>query len=919
MRRLILVALLGILTTTGVADARGLRAPSLQSPRNGVSVQALPTFEWAAVTKATAYQFQLAADPHFGAIVQSGFGKGSIETSNTAATLEKAVPDGTYYWRVRSIAGKSSGPWSPPRKLVKAWTSPPQPLGPNGTTVSWPAQPLVFSWGSVPYAVKYQLTVATDPSLANQVIGTAQSPIITQGTVLSPSAPLRAGTYFWAVTPLDAQGHKGTPSQVASFTYAWPTTTTTTASYLNAEQLLEDDPQFSWSPIAGAARYEVEVNSAEGFPPGSKWCCAGTTIGTSIDPMRPLANNRYYWRVRAIDPKGNPGVWNYGAPFRKTFDGSSPSIKNLVVRDAEGRVLSKYHETGPQIVPTTDTPIVTWDPVPGASRYEVQLGPYSSELGCDWSLVRFAQYSYLHAETSATAWTPLGASKGFSIGPGGWPAPQEYIPYSLPALGHEYCVRVLARADEDVQNKQVVSTWTYLNPVPNQPAFAYADPPATKPPEGPLETSASDYLFPSALAAKHAIGVPCESQPCPRTPLFTWRRVAGAQGYFVVIAYDENFTEVADIGFTNVPAYAPHLANREPLADETTSYYWAVIPTAHTDGTEFSGDPGSGQDSPQTFNKSSIPPAPLAPASGAVVSNQPTFAWTPAENARSYRLQVAQDPSFGNPLEDVTTDATAYTSTSTYPADTVLYWRVRANDSIGQGLNWSPVRTFVRTLPAPVPSPNNATGGEAIPVLDWSTVPGAIGYDLHIEEVSGQPANFSFPAAAATLIEWYGVGVWRWQVRAEYPAAGPGLTTPSGYSAPQLFVRTLNAPKGAVGVKSGRRLVISWNPDPAAKQYQVDLSTTDGFTSTIDSHRIDNTSWAPALNLALAQNRGALFWRVAAVDGAGNVGTFVAGGFGRPRAACVSSRGAQKGKRGHGPVKRVATCVKQRHAKKHHK
>ena len=38
------------------------------------------------------------------------------------------------------------------------------------------------------------------------------------------------------------------------------------------------------------------------------------------------------------------------------------------------------------------------------------------------------------------------------------------------------------------------------------------------------------------------------------TPLLTWKRVALAQGYFVVIARDARFTEVADIGFTNVPA-----------------------------------------------------------------------------------------------------------------------------------------------------------------------------------------------------------------------------------------------------------------------------------------------------------------------------------------------------------------------------
>jgi hypothetical protein len=903
MRRILLLALLGILIATGVADARVPRAPRLQSPGYGISVQALPTFTWGSVAKATAYQFQLAADPRFGAIVANQLGKGSIETTNLAATLEKTVPNGTYYWRVRTISGKTSGPWSAARRLVKSWSAAPQLVGPNGNAVDWPAQPLVFKWSPVPYAVRYQLTVATDPSLANQVIGSTQSPIITQGTVLTPSAPLTAGTYFWAVTPLDAEGHKGTRSQVGSFNYVWPTSTVTAFNYLNPEQLLEDDPQFNWAPIAGAARYEVEVNSAEDFPPGSKWCCTGTTIGTTITSTRPLANNRYYWRVRAIDPKGNPGVWNYGTPFRKTFDGSLPSIKNLAVRDAEGRVISRDPETGAAVVPQTDTPIVTWDPVPGASRYEVQLGPHSTSLGCDWSKSLLPGFAALRAETAATAWTPLGGSKGFHIGPSGWPSPQEFVPGTLAAEGRQYCVRVLARADDDAQSHQVVSTWSYLNPTPNQPAFTFVNPPASGSAEGPLQTPASAYIQPAS------------GTTTSRTPLFSWRRVAGANGYFVVIAYDENFTEVADVGFTNVPAYAPHLANREPLADETTAYYWAVIPTVNSDGTGISSDPARGEDNVQSFNKSSTPPVPVSPANGLTVSNQPSFAWTPAENARSYRLQVSQDPSFGSPLEDVTTDSTAYTSSSTYPADTVLYWRVRANDWIGQGLNWSSASTFVRTLPSPVPSPNNAHGGEAIPVLNWSPVQGATGYDLHLEEVNGQPLNFSFPAASATPLEWYGVGVWRWQVRAEFPAASPGHTTPSGYSPPRLFVRTLNAPSHATGLKNGGRLVISWSPDPAAKQYEVELSTTNGFTNAIESHRVDNTSWAPQVNLHMAQNRGPLFWRVAAVDVGGNVGSFASGAFSNPKARCASTSPSRKGNKG----RRSTRCVNKHASKKRHK
>jgi hypothetical protein len=867
-----------------------LRTPALQSPGNGARVQALPTFGWNAVAKATAYQFQLSADKRFRSQVKGAGGgaSGTIETPNTAATIDKAVPDGTYYWRVRAVAGKatagkqSAGRWSPTRKLTKLWTSAPQLGEPIGTALSWPSQPLVFSWTSVPYAVKYQLTVATDPSLANQVIGTKTRPITTESTFYSPPAALDSGTYFWAVTPLDAEGHPGPQSQIAPFTYTWPSTTTTNVTDLNPDPRVFD-PLFSWSPVAGAARYEVEVNSAEGFPPGSKWCCTGTTIGTSLAPTKVLANNRYYWRVRAIDAKGHAGVWNEGASFTKQFDSVQPSIPNLTVRDASGNALGG--------IPSTDTPIVTWDPVPGASRYEVQLVP-NGGLGCDWSKVA-ANKSVYEAETATTAWTPL--ATGPHIGPTAWPKPQ--VTGAL-ATGQEYCFRVLARSDDDAQGNQVVSNWTQINGL-EEPAFTYAPPEAAGTPVDPFVTPEGNYLQ------------PLHGQLTPRTPYFTWQRVTGAEGYYVVIARDAAFTEIADVGYTNVPAYAPRLANEAPLSDETTAYYWAVLPTAGANGQEETSDPE--RDHPQSFNKSSAPPSPLAPGNGATVSNQPTFEWTGAENARNYRIQVSQDPSFGHPLEDVTTDATAYTSSTTYPADTVLYWRVHADDWIGHGLNWSPVQSFVRTLPAPDASSGSPRGGESIPVLKWSPVQGAVGYEVHVLKVSGASSTATFPAAAATPTEWYGVGVWRWQVRADFPGATQGQTITGGYSALQEFVRTLNAPAGVRAVKKGMRLVISWNPDPAAKRYEVQLSTSDSFSRTIETHQTDNASWAPPAKLTAAQRRGALFWRVAAVDAAGNVGSFASGRFGAAHASCTAHG---KGSNARGS-KKPLRCAKRRTARKH--
>jgi len=224
------------------------------------------------------------------------------------------------------------------------------------------------------------------------------------------------------------------------------------------------------------------------------------------------------------------------------------------------------------------------------------------------------------------------------------------------------------------------------------------------------------------------------------------------------------------------------------------------------------------------------------------------------------------------------------------------------------GLNWSAVRTFRRTLPIPTPSPGNATSGQGIPVREWAPVLGATAYEVHVEQPDGTTKDFKVDSTAFTPTLYYGTGIWRWQVRALFPSSGFGSVT-GGYSAPQGFVRTLAPPTGVVGTKAGSQILISWSPDQYAKQYEVDFSTSETFSTMIESHRVDGLGWAPDIDLTQPANRGKLYWRVAAVDQGGNVGQFASGSFVPPRRAthCVAKRDK------HGVKKCLA-----RKRKKHH-
>ena len=873
-----LIGVLALLAAAGLFVGGAARAvpktPLPISPADGSAVGGLPAFAWKAVPGAEEYDFEIAADAGFNSPVL-GAGKDDFRTKNTRATLTQTAPNGTYWWRVRAIS-KNGTPsaWSRGRSIRKSWASRTTLLSPvGGAQITYPATPLRLSWAPVAGARKYLVSVATDPSLGSLITINGQArPIETSATTFTPAAALAPGTYYWGVTALDAQGNRGVPSAAGSFAWAWPSATTPHVTDLaSAPELF--DPRFSWDPVPGAARYEVEINPTQEFAVGSQVCCTGTTINTSISPTTVFKNNTYYWRVRALDVDGHAGQWNVGPSFTKSFDNVSPagpvagtSIKNLRMRD---NLADPGMDVDAAVGYQTRVPVVRWDPVPGASSYEVQVAKWNG-AACLW-----ASTPYLK-KTAVTEWAPLGYA-GLNN-----PAPWQGTPAqdSFPVLGPDtYCFRVRARSDRSPINQEIWGDYTYLqnggtdSTVPAGPAFTWSEYP------NPADPGNSTPCLAGYGCAGDYVG-PVTGTTTGRTPLFTWKPLMGANSYFVVVAKDANFTNVVDEGFTRIPAYAPrNTLVPTTYADETTTYYWAVLPASATDGSDALtiGVPTSAVGS---FQKQSTPPARVFPANASVFLDQPRFQWTPVLGARNYRLQVSQDPSFGSPIDDVTTASTAYSSNSTYPADTILYWRVRANDENGIGLTWSNAVsgawTFRKKLAAPVGSPANAIRGDVIPNWAWSPVPGAVSYDVSVDQPDGTHRDFSgLRAPSATPVLMYGTGIFHWRVRAEFARTPFGLT-PGPYSATYAFTRTISEPSGAHADFDVNHILLSWNAKAGARRYRVQLSGTPEFSQLVENVVTDNTSYAPLLRYRgfRTVNTGRLYWRVAALDEGDNVGDF---------------------------------------------
>ena len=882
--RKLLAAAFAVITFLTAGPARAAVArPTQTSPAANAVVQFVPAFAWTPVAGADKYEFQIAADPGMNSPVL-GPGKDDFFTRNTRATLLKTTPNGNYWWRVRASTPDSSiSPWTAPRPFKKLWNLQPAIQTPgSGAALTFPANPAVLRWSGVPGAAHYLVSVASDPGLGSLVFRYSNQddpngPPNVAATSAAVTAALAPGAYYWGVTPVDAEGNRGVPTSVSTFSWLWPSATT-----LHLEDLQSSpevfDPKFSWDPVPGAARYEVEINSSVDFAPGSKVCCTGTTIATSLSPTTVFKDNVYYWRVRAYDPDGNAGVWNYWsdpvthAPgFTKTFDKVPPSgpvpgtaVKNVHLRDnlTDNTVTADAdHDLSNGY--SSRVPIVAWDPVPGASSYEIQVADWSG-AACLW-----ASAAYLR-KTSVPEWAPQGDT---IFNPVVWQGVvSQDSQYPGPLVPGTYCFRVRARSDRAPGSQEVWGDYTYVQNGSTDstnsagPAFTWSDYPDPVDPGNstPCNTSypcATDYLLPQTGSVNR------------RTPFFTWKPIAGAQAYYVVVAKDQNFSNIVDEGFTNIPAYAP----RNPLkpitySDETTSYYWAVLPSNAFDGSTAPAV-DSVLASPQPFQKQSLPPTLLAPGVLQPFLDQPTFRWTPVEGARRYRLQVSSDQNFSNLLDDVVTDATSYSSDTTYPADTVLYWRVRADDENLTGLTWSATSTFQKRLATPQPLSTNPTSSDMLPVWAWAPVTGASSYDITIDGPDGRSRYYSgFRTPAVSFIKMTGTGVFHWRVRAEFPQDSATGSTPGPYSTNQAFTRTIGEPANPRTDSNADHILLSWDARLGVKYYKVQVSSTPDFSRIVEQASTDNFSFAPTMTRSTYADGGTFFWRVAGVDEDNNQG-----------------------------------------------
>lgn len=143
-----------------------------------------------------------------------------------------------------------------------------------------------------------------------------------------------------------------------------------------------DQPVFSWAPVDGAAKYEIEVALDDQFvtvtDPGDE-IELRVVHGTTYIPTFSYTAKTHYWHVRAVAADGTKGEWSDPWEFtrRWTNDAEAAGTES----DVPSSRVENVRLVDGGTTPALNKIAITWDPVPGAAFYQVQVdGPYADAV-----------------------------------------------------------------------------------------------------------------------------------------------------------------------------------------------------------------------------------------------------------------------------------------------------------------------------------------------------------------------------------------------------------------------------------------------------------------------------------------------------------------------------------------------------------
>ena len=274
----------------GVFRIARLDPPSLVAPKGRIE-SGEPTFSWSSVAGAESYELVI-EDPSFDVTLAREAVQG------TSYTLEGDLGPGDYRWRVRARRGRLLSEFSAEETFTveaKEITAP-AILSPQGPVAD--LRPLI-TWTAVPDAV-YELWLGEGDS--EQALLHVRD---LQDTRYVPTQDLEPGHAYRFWVRARVEGHTSSWSGQAFHV----TAPDRPAALEPSGRIDSQQPDFRWSALTGAQRYEIQLQRVSGRQIVLHEVVTGTELAL---PMQLELGHTYRWRVRAWMSSGS------NAPSRST-------------------------------------------------------------------------------------------------------------------------------------------------------------------------------------------------------------------------------------------------------------------------------------------------------------------------------------------------------------------------------------------------------------------------------------------------------------------------------------------------------------------------------------------------------------------------------------------------------------------------
>jgi hypothetical protein len=565
----------------------------------------------------------------------------SVQTNAAGAYRAEGIPVGTYYLRTANAQGYSnqvfsgltcgaSCPVTTGTAIEVTNTAPMTPVHFTLTratpTLTYPTANATevtvardFEWTDVPGADGYVLHVATAPETLDVVAAG-----ILSGTSYRITGTLPTGRTLYARVGARVGGAwRYSPyipftAAAARATLIYPTANATDVTVAR---------NFEWTAVPDADGYVLHVATA---PDTLDVVAAGILTGTSYHVSETLPTGRtLYARVGARVG----GVWRYSTYIPFTAAASRATLIYPAANATDVTLVRDFE----------------WTPVPGADGYvlHVATAPETLDVLAAGILTGTSYHVTETLPTDRTLYARVGARVG-----GVW----RYSPYS---------------------------------------AFTAAPAKAT-------------LIYPTANATNVTVG-----------RAFEWTAVPGADGYVLHIATAPDTLDVVAAGILTGTTYQV----TETLPTGTTLY--ARVGARVGDVWRYS--------SYIPFTAAAARATLIYPTANATdVTVTRDFEWTAVPGADGYVLHVATAPETLDVVAAGILTGTTYQVTETLPTGRTLYARVGAR--VGGVWRYSPYIPFTAAAVRPtlIYPAANATDVTVTRDFEWTTVPGADGYVLHV-------------------------------------------------------------------------------------------------------------------------------------------------------------------------------------------